>query len=119
MSQTITRFALAFLALCFCAALCRPVALAQSQKTGKVSGKVQDIDTQQGIPGVVVTMVNLKTKVLDARVTNAEGYYSFNFVMTGDYQLSSVCKGAPACAGYEVIRESELPIFSVDLRVNN
>jgi hypothetical protein len=119
MSRIIVRFTLTFFAICFCVGLCGPNAFAQNQTTGKITGKVQDFDTKQGIPGVVVTITNLTKGTLDRKRTNAEGIYFFDFIETGDYRLSATCDGAPGCDSYERISESELPSFPVDLRVNN
>ncbi|MFN0111115.1 MAG: carboxypeptidase regulatory-like domain-containing protein [Blastocatellia bacterium] len=116
MPRIIARFAITFFVLCFCFA---PVAFAQNQTTGKITGKVLDFDTKLGIPGAVVTIVNLTKGTQDRKRTNVEGIYFFDFIETGDYRLSVTCDGAPGCDGYERIEQSELPSFPVDLRVNN
>jgi hypothetical protein len=95
-------------------ALCLPeYASAQSQTTGRVKGIVRDINTKVPIPGAVVIITNLAKNVPDSARTNAAGEYSFDFIETGEYALSTTCEG------YDVTPVSKIDRLPVNLRIVN
>src|SRR4030095_11144771 len=93
MSQIISRFTWVVFALSFFSAIEPYQAFGQSQTTGRVKGIVRNTDTQAPIPGAVVMLTNLAKDVPDSTKTNAAGEYTFDFVETGEYRLSTTCDG--------------------------
>ncbi|MGH9841854.1 MAG: carboxypeptidase-like regulatory domain-containing protein, partial [Blastocatellia bacterium] len=108
MPKFIVTFFLFLFALCFV-----EPAFAQSQTTGRVKGIVRDINTKAPIPGAVVVITNLARNVPDSARTNAAGEYSFDFIETGEYQLSTTCDG------YDVTPMSKIDRLPVNLRIVN
>src|SRR4030095_4547653 len=53
---------------------------------GSVGGVVQDA-SKALIPGVTITLTNTQTGVVDSRLTNESGAYSFPSVLPGTYKL--------------------------------
>jgi hypothetical protein len=77
-------------------ALLCPVIAVQSAfaqaNNGSVGGIVQDSSAAL-IPGVVVTLTNTETGVVDTRLTNDSGTYNFPSVPPGTYKLSGALTG--------------------------
>jgi len=59
---------------------------------GSVGGVVQDT-TKALIPGVTITLTNTQTGVVDSRLTNESGAYSFPSVLPGTYKLTGDLTG--------------------------
>jgi len=59
---------------------------------GSVGGVVQD-STKALIPGVTITLTNTQTGVVDSKLTNESGAYSFPSVLPGTYKLTGDLTG--------------------------
>jgi len=59
---------------------------------GSVGGVVQDA-SKALIPGVTITLTNTQTGVVDSRLTNESGAYSFPSVLPGTYKLTGDLTG--------------------------
>src|SRR5258705_8793132 len=83
----------------FAVALVFPVMAVQSAfaqaSNGSVGGVVQDT-TSALIPGVLVTLTNTQTGVVDTRLTNESGTYNFPSVPLGSYKISGELTGFTA-----------------------
>jgi hypothetical protein len=62
---------------------------------GTVGGVVQDT-TKALIPGVTITLTNTQTGVVDTRLTNDSGAYSFPSVLPGAYKINANLMGFKA-----------------------
>jgi Carboxypeptidase regulatory-like domain len=63
-----------------------------AQQTGSLVGTVAD-KTGAVIPNAKVTLSNLSTKDIRYTVTNGEGFFAFNGVVTGDYAIKIESQG--------------------------
>jgi hypothetical protein len=63
-----------------------------AQQTGTVSGTVSD-NTGAVVPGAGVTLSNTATRDIRRTVSNGEGFFSFNAVVAGGYDLSVESSG--------------------------
>lgn len=113
MLQSISRSIRLFAALIFLFSILGTIALAQSQTTGRVRGIVRDTITKVPIAGAVVIITNLAKNVPDSTRTNASGEYSFNFIETGEYSLST------SGDGYQTNSMSRIERLPVNLRIVN
>ena len=75
----------------FLAAIIPSGVFAQANSSS-VGGVVQDT-TQALIPGVLVTLTNTETGVVDTRLTNDSGTYNFPSVPAGIYKISGELTG--------------------------
>src|ERR1051326_811152 len=71
--------------------------------TGTLSGHVTD-KTGAVIPGVKVTAVNATTGAVREATTNAEGFFQFNFVPIGTYDVTS------AHDGFRVVKKTGVAV---------
>jgi hypothetical protein len=53
-------------------------------------------ENEQGIPGVIINLLNADGTVLDSRVTDAQGYYAFVGLAFGRYQVEALEDGPVA-----------------------
>src|SRR5215470_14073350 len=80
-----------FALLLFVSTMAVPFAYGQANN-GSVGGVVQDT-SKALIPGVNVTLTNTQTGVVDTRITNDSGAYSFAAVPPGIYKVSGELTG--------------------------
>ncbi len=80
-----------------------------AQQTGSVVGSVVD-KTGAVIPKAKVTLTNTATKDVRQTTSNAEGFFSFSGVVSGDYSVKAESKG------FRVAEESGIHISPGDRR---
>src|SRR6185369_6420847 len=85
------KFLAVFILVLLAAAMAANSAFAQANN-GSVSGVVQD-SSKALIPGVTITLTNTQTGVVDSRLTNESGAYSFPSVLPGTYKLTGDLTG--------------------------
>jgi hypothetical protein len=67
-------------------------ALLSAQQTGEIVGTVTD-KTSAVLPHAKVTMTNTQSKDIRTTTSNAEGFFSFSGVVSGDYSVKVESKG--------------------------
>ena len=100
------------LALGFCAG---NVGFAQNSNSGDIRGTVTD-SSGAVVPGVSVTVTNNDTGVIFKYVTNGNGLYDTNSIITGNYTLEF------SKQGFETFKRGPVPLqvgfFTVDAVLN-
>ena len=108
-------FKLPVLALALCAAL---VASAQAQATtGRISGTVKD-SSGGVLPGVTVTVTEIRTGFTQDTVTDAEGLFNFVALPLGSYTVNAALEGFKTASktGHELVADGRLTLdFGMEL----
>src|SRR4030095_11739237 len=79
------------LVLVLCSTLMLPAAWGQEFR-GKIQGLVTD-ESRAVIPGVTITLLNIKTGIQTVKVSNETGLYRFDNVDPGSYTLTTDMPG--------------------------
>jgi len=66
-----------------------PRALAQTETTGSIQGRVYEAGSNQGIVGARVTLKNEDNGLTRAVLTSTDGSYSFGLLQPGSYMISA------------------------------
>jgi hypothetical protein len=84
-------------------------ALLGAQQTGEIVGMVTD-KTSAVLPHATVTMTNTQSKDIRTTTSNAEGFFSFSGVVSGDYSVKVESKG------FQAVEDTNIHISPGDRR---
>ncbi len=109
--------------LALCVLLFKPLATAQTQTTGSISGRVYDAETasRPGLPDARLILLDQETGVRRSVLTGNRGEYFFDLLMPSRYQLSCELEGYESLSGTQrnilvfiaTRRELKMPPFEM------